>query len=270
MLAYLLDLPDHPLVIFLTLSLGGVALFFILAGLSYLYFFVAKKGRFHPDYQPDRSENRSAIKWSMIGIVGNAVLIAPIHYFVATGHSQIYYSVADHGWGYILLSVLILLVFTETCIYWIHRALHYGWLYDRLHKIHHKYQKPTPFVGLAFNPFDSFLQGLPHHISAFLFPLNIWVYLVSLSVVYLWAVAIHDRVSFVRWGIVNNTGRHTLHHWYYDYNFGQYTTIWDRLCGTHKSPFEGCEDVHDGVLATAWDGEDRILARAPAEIGTRA
>jgi lathosterol oxidase len=257
MIGYLFDLPDHPLVIFATLSIGGVALFFILAGASYFTFFVLKKGRFHPSYRANPAENRSAIKWSIIGIVGNAVLIAPIHYFVATGHSQIYYSIADHGWGYLAASALLMFAFTETAIYWIHRALHGRVLYDRLHHIHHMYRKPTPYVGLAFHPLDSFLQGLPHHISVFLFPLNIWVYLVSLSVVSLWAVMIHDRVSFVRAGIVNNTGRHTLHHWHYDYNFGQYTTIWDRLCGTHRSPFEGCEDVPDGVLATAWGGEER-------------
>ena len=98
--------------------------------------------------------------------------------------------------------------------------------------------------------------------------MNLWVYLVSLSFGYIWAVAIHDRVSFVRWGLVNNTGRHTLHHWYYDYNFGQYTTIWDRLCGTHKSPFEGCEDVPAGVLATAWDAEERGAPPTPIQAGT--
>jgi lathosterol oxidase len=260
MLAYLLDLPDHPLVIFLTLSLGALALFFLMAGLSYFIFFVAKRGRFHPSYVADETENRSAIRWSILGIVGNAALITPIHYLVATGHSKLYYSIAETGWGYLIASVFILLAFTETCVYWIHRALHGDRLYRLLHRIHHNYRKPTSYVGLAFNPLDSFLQGLPLHISPFLFPLSIWVYLVALSFVYLWAVMIHDRVSFVRWGWVNNTGRHTLHHWYYDYNFGQYTTFWDRLCGTHKSPFEGSEDVPDGVLATAWDGEARPRA----------
>jgi lathosterol oxidase len=255
MLAYLLDLPDHPLVIFATLSIGGLALFFFLAGLSYFFFFVQKRGRFHPSYVADPAENRSAIKWSMIGIVGNALLIMPIHYLVATGHSQIYYAVAERGWGYLIVSLLVMLAFTETCIYWTHRALHGRFLYQKLHYIHHRYQKPTSYVGLAFNPLDSFLQGLPHHVSAFLFPLNIWVYLVSLAFVYLWAVMIHDRVSFVRFWLINNTGHHTLHHWYYDYNFGQYTTLWDRLGGTYRSPFVGCEDVPEGVLATAWDDE---------------
>lgn len=255
MLSYLLDLPNDPLTVFLSLSLGALGLFFVLAGLSYLTFFVLKKDRFHPSYVADKAENRSAIKWSIIGIVGNAVLIAPIHYVIAHGHSKLYYSMSDYGWGYFLASIAMMLIVSETFIYWVHRALHWGPLYRRLHYIHHRYQKPTSFVGLAFNPLDSFLQGLPHHVSVFLFPMHIGLYMFSLAFVATWAVLIHDRVSFVRWGWVNNTGRHTLHHWYYDYNFGQYTTFWDRLCGTHRSPFEGCEDVPEGVLATAWGGE---------------
>jgi lathosterol oxidase len=268
MFAYLLDLPDHPLVIFAMLSLGGIVLFFVLSGLSYFTFFVSKREHFHHSYQADPAENRSAIKWSVIGIIGNALLIAPIHYFVATGHSQIYYSVSDWGWGYLLASAGLLLVFTETCIYWIHRALHGRLLYRWLHRIHHQYRKPTPFASLAFIPLDSFLQGLPYHISAFLFPLNMWVYLVSVSFVSVWAVLIHDRISFVRWGLINNTGCHTLHHWYYNYNFGQYTTVWDRICGTYRSPFTDCEDVPDGVLATAWGGERGAAVGSPARAGS--
>jgi len=268
MLGYLLNLPDDPLVIFASLSIGALALFFVLAGVSYGYFFVWKKDRFHPSYVADPAENRSAIKWSIIGILGNAALISPIHYVIADGHSKLYYSVSDLGWGYLIASIPIMLIFTETCIYWIHRALHWGPLYQRIHRIHHQYQRPTTFVGLAFNPLDSFLQGLPHHIGVFFFPMYIWAYLISLSFVYLWAVMIHDRVSFVRWGLINNTGRHTLHHWYYDYNFGQYTTIWDRLCGTHRSPYEGCEEVPAGVLATAWGPEEERGHGSVVEAGT--
>jgi lathosterol oxidase len=257
MIGYLLDLPNDPIVVFATLSIGALGLFFVLAGSSYYFFFVLKKDRFHPDYIADPAENRSAIKWSIIGIVGNAVLISPIHWVIADGHSKLYYSISDHGWGYFIASIPLMLIFTETCIYWIHRALHWGPLFDKIHNIHHQYKKPTSYVGLAFNPLDSFLQGIPHHIGVFLFPMHIGVYLVSLSVVAVWAVLIHDRVSFVRWGLINNTGRHTLHHWYSDYNFGQYTTLWDRVCNTHRSPFEGCEDVPDGVLMTAWRDEPR-------------
>jgi lathosterol oxidase len=50
---------------------------------------------------------------------------------------------------------------------------------------------------------------------------------------------IHDRV---RWTpaylgpIINHTGCHTIHHWCYRYNYGNYFTIWDKLCGTYCDP----------------------------------
>jgi lathosterol oxidase len=43
-------------------------------------------------------------------------------------------------------------------------------------------------------------------------------------------------VSFFRWPWLNYTDHHTLHHWYSDFNLGQYTTFWDRFVGTYRSP----------------------------------
>jgi lathosterol oxidase len=104
-------------------------------------------------------------------------------------------------------------------IYWVHRALHWGPLYRHVHDKHHAFKVPTPYVGLAFRPLDAFFQGLPHHVLAFVLPIHIGLYLVSLAFVTVWAVMIHDRISFVRWKGINFTGHHTLHHWYENYNF---------------------------------------------------
>ena len=85
---------------------------------------------------------------------------------------------------------------------------------------------------------DSFVQSFPYHLYAFLLPINFWLYLGMVLFVTLWSVMIHDRVSLVPGGIVNHTGCHTAHHWYYAYNYGQYFTFWDRLCGTYRDPAE--------------------------------
>ena len=54
----------------------------------------------------------------------------------------------------------------------------------------------------------------------------------------LWSVLIHDRIRWVPGAIVNHTGCHTAHHWYYECNYGQYFTFWDRLCGTYRDPVD--------------------------------
>jgi lathosterol oxidase len=35
---------------------------------------------------------------------------------------------------------------------------------------------------------------------------------------------------------INGAAHHTIHHLYFNFNFGQYFTIWDRLGGTHRDP----------------------------------
>lgn len=231
-----LGIDGDPFWTFVFLTVSGYGYYWILAGLSFLLFFVWQKRRFNPDYRTDWAENRNAMKWGFYSITGNAVLTAPIHVLIANGYSKVYYDVGDFGWGYLLLSVVMMLVITETLVYWAHRFLHWGKMWDRIHVYHHQFRKPTPWAGVAFHPLDSFMQGFPHHLCAFLFPMHVDVYLASVALLTLWAVSIHDRVSIVRWGAINYAGHHTMHHYYNDYNYGQYTTFWDRLCGTYRSP----------------------------------
>jgi lathosterol oxidase len=146
-----------------------------------------------------------------------------------------------------------MLILAETMIYWTHRALHSDLLFNRIHRKHHEFRVPTPFVGIAFRPADAFLQGLPHHICAFLFPVHIAIYLTSVTMVLIWAVLIHDRVSFVRWKGINFTGHHTLHHWYSGYNYGQYFTVWDRMMGTYRDPEIARDDIPEGIVVRAQD-----------------
>jgi lathosterol oxidase len=35
---------------------------------------------------------------------------------------------------------------------------------------------------------------------------------------------------------INSAAHHTVHHLEFNYNFGQYFTLWDRIGGTYKRP----------------------------------
>lgn len=250
MLMQLLGLPEHPLVMFLTLTTGGLLAYGALASLSYLYFFKWRGSKYHPGYRSDGPENRRAVKWSAASVAGNALLMTPIHLLIALGYGKVYWDVDDHGWGWLGISFVLYMVVTETMIYWTHRALHVGPLYRYIHHPHHSFKVTTPWVGVAFNPLDSFAQALPHHLCVFLFPVHGGMYLFMVAFVTLWAVMIHDRVSFVRWGGINYTGHHTLHHWYAHYNYGQFFTFWDRIMGTYLSPESKrvAEEIPEGVV----------------------
>jgi len=55
------------------------------------------------------------------------------------GHSMLYDNISDYGLTYAILSVPFFLVFTDFCIYWVHRLEHHPRLYKHIHKPHHKW-----------------------------------------------------------------------------------------------------------------------------------
>src|SRR6266700_1708617 len=119
----------------------GLGLYAAVASLAYAYYFCRGRARFMPDYRLNRAELLHAIRWSVYGIVGNALLLLPIQPLVAHGYSRVYADFGDYGWAYLPLSLALVVAFAETCIYWIHRALHRQPLYRWLHRYHHRYRE---------------------------------------------------------------------------------------------------------------------------------
>lgn len=57
--------------------------------------------------------------------------------------------------------------------------------------------------------------------------------MVMYAFVKLWSVSIHDRNSLVENWFVNGASHHDIHHRKYNFNYGQYFTIWDRIGSSH-------------------------------------
>lgn len=149
------------------------------------------------------------------------------------------------GWLGIILSVFTFILFTDCLIYWIHRGLHHRLIYTTIHKPHHLWKVPTPYASHAFHPIDGFMQSVPYHIYVFLFPLHKLLYLALYVGVNIWTVSIHDgcfKVPTLLQPVINGAAHHTDHHLLYTCNYGQYLTLWDRLCGSFHYPgaYDGC------------------------------
>jgi lathosterol oxidase len=221
---------------FLLLSAASLLFVLPLVIASYWFFFVSHRGRFHPRFVADAAENRRALIWSVVNVIGNAALTAPVHFWIASGKTKVYFNIADRGWTWFIASIVIYLVVVETAVYWIHRALHTRWLYLHVHRMHHADRVPTSLSSYAFHPLDAFMQAVPQHLLVLLLPIHIGVYVAFLSFTAVWTVLIHDRVPLVAWRGINNTTHHAVHHWFQRYNLGQFFTLWDRLGGTYRDP----------------------------------
>lgn len=69
-----------------------------------------------------------------------------------------------------------------------------------------------------------------------IFPLHKVSYLLLFTFVNFWTVMIHDGQYLSNDPIVNGTACHTIHHLYFNYNYGQFTTLWDRLGRSYRRP----------------------------------
>mmetsp|Transcript_24152 Transcript_24152/g.33125 ORF Transcript_24152/g.33125 Transcript_24152/m.33125 type:complete len:294 (-) Transcript_24152:52-933(-) len=221
---------------------GGASIYFILGAISYYYYFVWKKQVYFPNKNELPTEKDLAdqigeeIRISLYAFPMMALFTIPFNYLEYLRHDLHYDSIEDYGWTYFLFSPFLFLIFADTSIYWIHRALHHPLLYKPLHKRHHTFRITTPFSSHAFHPFDGWLQASPYMLFAFFFPFHKTLHLVMFIGVNIWTVSIHDRVPYLANSVINSSDHHDVHHRDFIYNYGQYFCFWDRLCDTYKNP----------------------------------
>ncbi|KAH9593431.1 Fatty acid hydroxylase [Trypanosoma melophagium] len=234
------SLRDQLFVFWFILTTGGILLYLTFASISTFIFFFEFEATYFPrtidkgDHKAELwRQMRHEIFIAVASIPFMAVLMAPASVLVHRGYSKIYYNVEDYGWMYLFSSVLFFFLFTDCLVYWFHRGLHHPTLYRYLHKLHHSYKYTTPFSSHAFNPCDGFGQGVPYYTFVFLFPMHNYLFILLFLAVNMWTISIHDQVDFGG-HFVNTTGHHTIHHEQFNYDYGQYFTVWDRIGGTYK------------------------------------
>lgn len=230
-----------------SLSLLGIIIvagsfqYFLISGLSFFTMFdhtLMKHKHFLPNQvRREIMVTLKSIPW--MALFSTFLFVAEVR-----GHSKLYENIDDYGWKYFIFSLFFFLFFTDMCIYWIHRGLHHPIIYKHLHKTHHTWIIPTPFASHAFNPIDGFLQSSPYHLFVFLFPMHKWLYMGLFMFVNFWTTSIHDanyKVPKFLQGIINCSAHHTDHHAFFEYNYGQFFTLWDKIGKSHRNPssFEG-------------------------------
>lgn len=224
-------------IIFTVLAVGGCFFYWSFATASYYFWFVWNKKRFFPFETVNEAELPAQMAHekyiALASIPLMAVPMLPAALFQYRGYSKMYRSIDDYGWGYFFLSIPMFFLFTDCMVYWFHRGLHHPIFYRRLHKLHHSYRFTSPYSSHAFHPLDGFGQGIAYYVFTYIFPMHNLLFIGMFVFVNFWTISIHDQVDFGGC-LVNTTGHHTIHHDQFNYNYGQYLTLWDRIGGTYK------------------------------------
>lgn len=242
----------------------GILNYFLFATLSYIFIF--DKATFgHPKFL--KNQVWLEIKQANISMPGMALLTTGMFLFEVRGYGKLYDNTTDGpGRWYDWLQFPFFILFTDCFIYWIHRGLHHPQVYKYLHKPHHKWIMPTPFASHAFHPLDGFAQSFPYHIFPFLFPLQKIAYIFLFLFVNVWTVLIHDGEYVTDNPIINGAACHTAHHLYFNYNYGQYTTIWDRLGGSYRKPSPELFKIETKMSKAQWDKQVQEMEKLVKEV----
>ncbi|KAK9477429.1 hypothetical protein V1514DRAFT_334051 [Lipomyces japonicus] len=236
----------------------GILIYFTFASLSYLLIF-DKRTFNHPKYL--KNQMRLEIQQTMSSIPLMSLYTVPWFLAELHGYSLLYWNKDDYPSWHLVAQYPLFIAFTDFGIYLIHRGLHHPSLYKSFHKPHHKWIMPTPYASHAFHPIDGYLQSLPYHIFPFIFPLHKISYLILFTFINIWTVLIHDGEYMTNNPVVNGAACHTLHHLYFNYNYGQFTTLWDRIGGSYRRPENSLFDSQAKMDKKTWSKQVNEMER---------
>ena len=161
-------------------------------------------------------------------------------------HGIIMFNPAPAAWWVIALEYAAYFITFDTWFYWWHRAMHKEPVYSLVHELHHRSNAPNLMTTFSVHPFESIINGG----WVAIFTSILTVHTESMALIGITApimgLYVHSGYEFfprwwnkswaTKWFITATF--HDQHHKYFNWNFGGYTTVWDRLCGTMRGKFE--------------------------------
>lgn len=139
-------------------------------------------------------------------------------------------------WSAILMFVVSVVAF-DAWFYWGHRLMHTRWLY-RFHAEHHRSVAPTVWSTYSDSLVDAFVMQSYYLWAVFILPIPVEVLIVHRLVDHFNGTIGHSGFEFYASPLSRRPSPmvcvtfHDQHHAHFRYNFANFFSVWDRLCGT--------------------------------------
>lgn len=224
--------------------------YFVAAGVFFYYYYVLKEEKFRKRRLSKRGWRKNQLRkemvWSMWSSAIFAFFGALMYLLWQEGYTAIYVDINLHGYGYLPVSLGIILFLHETYYYWIHRWMHHPKIFKKVHKVHHDSLTPTPWTAFSFHPWESLLEALILPVIFLFLPVHISVLGFYLLLMTLSSVINHlDIEVYPAWLQTSLVGKlligathHHYHHSEFKTNYGLYFTFWDKWMGTESPAME--------------------------------
>lgn len=144
----------------------------------------------------------------------------------------------DISWTEFIFSGIAFIFVQDTTFYWMHRLWHTPLLYRLSHHLHHSCRPTTTFAASAADVFEIAFTGyISALMPALIVPMSARLFLIMDLFGHVWSIYLHNHDAH-RIGLwVYDPHDHNVHHYYgqKNFNYGLYTQLFDRLCGTFKA-----------------------------------
>ena len=167
--------------------------------------------------------------------------VLPILFYVGFWrHTKVYHDIGRYGWGYLVLSIFLMMLIQDTWFYWTHRLMHHRLLFRLFHRTHHRSTNTNPWSTYTIAPLEAVVNSGAMVLILLLIPANgiallIFSWLNITSAVYSHlGYELYPRGMGQHWlgRWINTSVAHNTHHAHIRYNYGWYFLFWDRAMGT--------------------------------------
>ncbi len=141
--------------------------------------------------------------------------------------------VIDNPW-YFIACFYVLFLWSTTNFYCVHRVLHLPSVYKHVHELHHRNVDIGPWSGISMHPVEHLFYFSPFILWWFV-PVHPVIILLTGFYQGLNPALSHSGFDYLKIGSLRiKTGDwfHHLHHQYFDLNYGNTPTPFDRLFGS--------------------------------------
>lgn len=141
--------------------------------------------------------------------------------------------------GYLFFEFLVAVIWENIAEYYWHRCMHTPFMYQRFHKLHHRYRSPMPFDDMYIHPLEAIGYYMILYSPPFLGSIHLYAFLGYMALMGITGICDHSGIRIKLFWNIYSTEDHDLHHERFDCNLGFPFPWLDILHGTYRGTFWG-------------------------------
>jgi ring-1,2-phenylacetyl-CoA epoxidase subunit PaaE len=207
------------------------------------------------------SQIKGEIFATLMSSIGSTLFMLLLLLLKDNGLAKFYVGTGNFGW-YDALTVLTLVLVSDTWFYWSHRAMHHPSIYKYVHALHHKSLDVNPYTSVSFHVIESVW------LTVWLLPL---VLVMPISMTALGVTQVLGMFNNLKshlgyelfpnffskvppFNMLITATNHSLHHTQYNGNYGLFFRFWDIICDTELNTTTATfNEIHQRTKETIID-----------------